>query len=76
MSQKVHVSLQATIQRINRKLRKDGKTLKKNRSSFDGNLGDYFVVDLTRNFVVDRDVDVEELARDNGVLKPYERIEV
>ena len=75
MGQKVCITRQAVIMRVNRKLAKDNRSLKKNRSKPDNVLGEYFVVDLMRNAVMSRDVDVEELARKIGALKPYESME-
>lgn len=70
---KVAVSERALIQRINRKLAPDLEQLKKNRSP--GNeLGDYYVLDLNRNFVTAQNVDPEALGRELGVLAEWETV--
>jgi hypothetical protein len=38
------------------------------------NLGDYYVVDVMRNRVLATHVSLEELARELGVLRPYESL--
>jgi hypothetical protein len=70
------VSLRALIARINRKLRHDGeilKTLRGERGRTD--LGDYYIVDIQRNCIIQTDVDPEKLGRDLGVLAKWERVE-
>jgi hypothetical protein len=67
----------AIRQRLRRKLQKEGEhgqVLKVNRSRPSGNLGEFYLVDVGRNFVVDTDVDVIALAKKMGVLKPYEQV--
>ena len=41
---------------------------------FGFSVGDYYVIDYRRNFVVQKDVDIEDLARELGVLKPWEEL--
>jgi hypothetical protein len=75
-NQKAPVSMRAIIQRINRKLTADGEMLRAargERAQLD--LGDYFVVDLSRNAVVTPHASPVALARKLGVLKPWERLE-
>lgn len=74
---KVAVSRAAAIQRVRRKLTKEGamgQLLKKNRRDPNGTLGEYYIVDLQGNYIVDNDVDVDELARKIGAIAPYETI--
>ena len=72
---KVPVSQRALIQRINRALAKENEALKAARSERDRQqLGNYFVIDLHRNTVQAQHVDLEALARELGVLKPYEAL--
>ena len=74
---KVAVSKRALIQRINRKLASEQwpKSLKSTRGGrAKTNLGDFYVVDLHRNLVVDAFVDPEKYGRKLGVLAPYERV--
>jgi hypothetical protein len=76
--QKVAVTRAAVIQRIRRKLAREGamgKLLKKNRRYPDGTLGEYFVVDVQGNYILDKDVDVDELARKTGAIASNEMIE-
>jgi hypothetical protein len=70
----VPVSMRALIARINRKLKADDEKLCATRERWRGNLGDYFIVSLTSNIITCRHVDVEELARDIGVLRACERL--
>jgi hypothetical protein len=68
------VSLRAVIQRINRKLRPD-KTLKASRGEPARlDVGAFYVVDHRTNAIQQRDVDLEALARELGVLKPWEEV--
>jgi hypothetical protein len=67
------ITERALVQRINRKLKGQGEALRTTRGRR-GDLGDFYVVDLNRNFVVDKHVDLEECGRELGVLKPHERM--
>lgn len=69
------VSERAVIQRINRKLRPDLQMLRKARgvrAVYD--VGQFCVVDLRRNLVLHTHVDVEDLAHELEVLKPWEEV--
>ena len=71
----VSITRRALTQRINRALLKQNERLYKSRGMrmyFD--VGDFYVVDLRRNLVAGKDVDPEELGRELGVLKKYERV--
>ena len=69
------VSERALVQRINRALGKDGERLCKSRSVQTSlTVGDYFVVDIERNFVAHQQVDLEDLGRELKVLRPYEHL--
>lgn len=71
------VTMDALVQRINRKLKPDGETLKKTRGErWRGDLGDYFAVDCQKNFIKAQHVDPEVWGREMGVLKPFERVVV
>ena len=72
----IRISETALITRIRRALAKEGQTLRKTRSAREWpNLGDYYIIDLSGNFVVDRRIsDLEELGRELEVLKPYESV--
>ncbi len=70
------VSMEALVRRINRKISPDLR-LKKTRyrhpvegfSRLWVSLGDYHVLNISRNFIVRHHVDPEELARELGVLE-------
>ena len=68
---KVKVSLPALKARIKWKLSKGWNVLKTTRGErWRNELGDYYIVDINRNFIVRKHVDPEELARELGVLTP------
>jgi len=70
------VNMRALIQRISRKLAKDERLLKRSRGARTvQNLGDYYLIDVNRNLVVDHQVDPEALARELGVIAPWEKVE-
>lgn len=62
------------MQRINRALRSKGRLLKKcsPASHWLNELGEFYVIDLNRNEVVDTRVDLHRLGVELGVLKPWE----
>lgn len=73
---KVKVTQHALVQRINRCLTKQGEILKKSRSLRTAqDLGDYYIIDFQRNFIVAKNQELEELGRELKVLKGWERIE-
>ena len=76
---RVPVSKRALIQRLNRRLAKEGRhgqMLKANRSErWRDQLGDYYVVDLDTTRIEVTNVNLEEWGRELGVLQPYERLE-
>jgi hypothetical protein len=75
VKQQVAVSRRALIQRINRKLRDSDRMLKATRGERARvDVGDYYVIDVRVNGIVEKDVDLEETARDLGVLTAYERL--
>jgi hypothetical protein len=73
---KAPVSQRALIQRLNRKLEKEGLTVKKTsgkRAKVD--LGEFFLLDLKRNSAVKLHVDLQKLGHEHGVLAEWERME-
>jgi hypothetical protein len=60
------VTPKTLFQRINRKLRWSGRTLKRTRA------GDYYVLDVERDFVAREHVSLEDYARELGALQPFE----
>ena len=72
---KVPVSHAALIARINRRLAHDDKRLRKSRSERARQaLGEWHIINVNRNLISATDVDPEELARELGILAPYERL--
>jgi hypothetical protein len=68
------VSRAALIARINRRLAKDGEALRQcpeNRRDYHI-LGDAYVIDLNRNVVISKHVDLRRYAKNLGALKPGE----
>lgn len=71
----MQVSLGALIQRINRRLRKEDEVMKKSRSErVRLDLGDYYILDFNRNFIVAQYVDPEAFGREIGALESYETV--
>jgi hypothetical protein len=69
------VSMRALIQRVNRKLAADDEVLKAARGARAvQDLGYHYIVDSKHNLVLHKDVDVEHLGRELGVLRAYERV--
>jgi hypothetical protein len=73
---KAPVSRRALIQRLNRKLAKDGLTVKKTTGKqAKVEVGEFFVLDLERGFVTEKHVELEKFAHKHGVLAEWERME-
>jgi len=73
--QKVPITMRALIQRINRKLAQDDEVLHAARSErARQDVGDYFVVDIRHGGINHKNVDVDALGRDLGVLRPWEEV--
>ncbi len=72
------VAKSALVQRINRVLLKRDERLKKLRNGRDSrwwlDLGDYYVIWLSRNAIVGRHIDIEQYGRELGVLAPSEMV--
>jgi hypothetical protein len=64
---KIDITLTALTRRVNRKLAKDGELLR-----YLGPRHGYCIVNSARNYLVSENVNVEALARDLKVLKPWE----
>jgi hypothetical protein len=72
----VPITRRALVQRIGRALEKNGERLKANvRPGLAPAIGNHFTVDMKRNSVARTHVELEELGRELGALKPYERVE-
>ena len=73
MEPKKLVSEAALKRRINRKLAKDGQALRTSRNwQMEMEAGHHYVVDFSHGGVIQSHVDLEDLGRELGVLKPYE----
>jgi hypothetical protein len=75
---KLSITEEALRQRINRKLKKDqDQVLKRTRSGSNTEitLGDYYVVDIKGNYVVDHHIQIEKLGRKLGVLAESEKLQ-
>jgi hypothetical protein len=73
--QQAPVALQALIGRINRALAKQDEVLKKARGGRAiQDLGEWYVANFNRNYLVSKDVDPESLGRELGVLEPWEKV--
>lgn len=75
--QKMPVTMRSVIQRINRKLAREGKFLKATRGArLRSSLGNYVVIERYRGMqgIGDTKVNPEKLARELGVLQPWEEV--
>lgn len=70
---KLQISRRALFQRINRALARESKQLRTHRAG-PAPSGRYFVVDLDRSCIVNRDVDLVKLARELDLIKGYEEL--
>ena len=73
------VSSDALLKRINRRLACEGETVRKSRAHYyqgqaiyDHNTGQYYRVDIIRNFILAIHIDLEELAQDLCLLRDWE----
>lgn len=67
------VSVAAVVSRVRRRLARDGESLGKCRtaSQWYRDLGDYYAVN-DRNYLVRTHIDLEQLARELEVVRPWE----
>jgi len=70
------VTTRALIKRLNRHLPKEGLKLFQCKINAHGHheLGNYYIVDTKMNMINAMHVDIEQLARHEGLLKKYEEI--
>jgi hypothetical protein len=73
---KVPVSERALVARINRLLAKQGETLRRCRpdSKWFGELGAYYRLDINHNSIIGKNLDIEALGRELGVLDAWEEL--
>ena len=70
------VTEKAIVARINRRLKPDLTMLRKSRGArTEATLGEYYVIDLRHNAVLDTHVDPESYARELGVMRGWEFVE-
>lgn len=73
---RIRITERALYQRVNRKLRHDGKQLRTARSEgVELDVGHYFIVDVWRNAITNYNVDLEDLGRKLGVIQKWEEAE-
>jgi hypothetical protein len=73
--EKVPVTTRAVIQRINRELKPDLQMLKITRGErWRPELGDFYVSDFNKNWIVEKHVDPETLGRELEVLESWEKV--
>lgn len=71
---RVSISERALLARINRKLAHKGEKLCRSRGPQEqSEMGSCYIVNVQRGRIVARHVDPERLAKELGVLKPYEQ---
>jgi hypothetical protein len=70
------VTEKAIVARINRRLKPDFTMLRKSRGArTEASLGEFYVIDRSRNCILDTHVDPESYARELGVMRGWEFIE-
>jgi hypothetical protein len=75
-SRRVGVTVKALLQRVNRRLRKtDQKVCRARSERVRLGLGAFYAVDEKRALILGKDVNLEQLARELGALKPHEELE-
>jgi hypothetical protein len=76
MPTRLLISEYALRQRVDRQLRKSGKRLRMARSeSTEISAGRYYIVDTRNQCVAVRNVNLESLGRELGVVHPWETVE-
>ena len=73
MTSKMKISQRALLQRLNRKLADEKLIVKKTRGEkLVREVGNYFLLDLHRNRIAEKDVDLPAMGRERGGLEPWE----
>jgi hypothetical protein len=71
----MNITMDALIKRINRRLAAKGEQLRRARGQRErAKLGDYYVLDVNRNFVTAQHVDPENVGRKMGALRKGETV--
>jgi hypothetical protein len=76
MGKKVPVSERALFARINRALAKDGEGLRRCRRNSRAwpELGDYYVINVNKNWITGKQIDLEGYGRELKVLADFEEL--
>jgi hypothetical protein len=77
LREKLPISKRAAIARINRYYQREdsGYRLKTTRGQrWRNDLGDHYILDIYRNWIIEKHIDVEELARELEVLAAWETV--
>ena len=69
------ITMNALVKRINRRLAKEDRAMRKSRRNTEFDLGEYFVVDVRYNLILVKYVDPVEWGRELGVLRAGESVE-
>jgi hypothetical protein len=71
------ISEVALFTRLSRKLKKEGLSLHRCSvsSQWSSSLGRYYTVDVNRNTIESSHIDLEEWAKNEGVIKSWETLE-
>jgi hypothetical protein len=73
--QTLPISERSLIRRINRKLAEADQVLRMARGErAKRDVGEFYVVDTRRNFIVSKHIDLVMFAREMGALKPWEHV--
>jgi hypothetical protein len=76
MGTRLPISERALFQRIDRKLRLSGKKLGTSRTTqMETSVGRHYIIDMQRNSISRKSVDLIELGRELGVIQPWEKLE-
>jgi hypothetical protein len=71
---KVMITQRGALQRINRALAPNQILKRARPGPATQEHGQFYVVDFKRNFLAQRDVNIEDFARELGVIQPWESV--
>jgi hypothetical protein len=73
--QKVPVSERALIQRLNRKIHDEERMIRTTRGGrAESDLGRHYCLNWRGNWIVAKNIDLEDWGREHGVLKDWEEL--
>ena len=70
---KVPVSERNIMRRLNHLLKRENQQIRKAIPGF-ADLGRYYMIDTTKNMVIEQDLDLTALGRKHNLLKPWEEV--